>query len=47
MTITRVGTSAKYANGWDAAFSKGKKSKATAAASKKKAPGKKAKKGKK
>jgi len=46
MTITRVGTSAKYANGWDAAFSKGKKSKATAA-SKKKAPGKKAKKGKK
>ena len=45
MTITRVGTSAKYANGWDAAFSKGKKSKA--AASKKKAPAKKAKKGKK
>ena len=47
MTITRVGTSAKYANGWDAAFSKGKKSKATAAVSKKKAPAKKAKKGKK
>ncbi len=47
MTITRVGTSAKYANGWDAAFSKGKKSKATAAVSKKKAPAKKAKKSKK
>ena len=46
MTITRVGTSAKYANGWDAAFSKGKKSKA-ATASKKKAPAKKVKKGKK
>ena len=46
MTITRVGTSAKYANGWDAAFSKGKKSKGTAA-SKKKAPAKKAKKGRK
>lgn len=46
MTITRVGTSAKYANGWDAAFSKGKKSKAVTA-SKKKAPVKKAKKGKK
>ena len=48
MTITRVGTSAKYASGWDAAFKGGKASKKSAAtASKKKAPGKKAKKGKK
>ena len=48
MTITRVGTSAKYANGWDSAFGKGKSAKKSAAAtSKKKAPAKKAKKGKK
>ena len=46
MTITRVGTSAKYASGWDAAFSGGK-AKKSAAVSKKKAPGKKAKKSKK
>ena len=43
MTITRVGTNAKYADGWDSAFS----GKATAAkksakpAAKKKAPAKK------
>jgi hypothetical protein len=48
MTITRIGTNAKYSTGWDAAFSKGKKSKKAApAASKKKAPAKKAKKGRK
>jgi len=47
MTITRVGTSAKYANGWDAAFKGGKSAKKTAAVSKKKAAGKKAKKSKK
>lgn len=46
MTITRVGTNAKYATGWESAFSKGKSKKA-AVASKKKAPAKKAKKGKK
>ena len=38
MTITRVGTNAKYASGWEAAFLKGKR----AAASKKKASAKKA-----
>ncbi len=48
MTITRIGTNAKYATGWDAAFSRGKKAKKTAAAAtKKRAPAKKSKKGKK
>ena len=48
MTITRVGTSAKYASGWDAAFSKGKSAKkAATVAAKKKAPAKKSKKGRK
>ncbi len=30
MTITRVGTTQKYANGWEQAFGKGKKSKPAA-----------------
>ena len=46
MTITRVGTTAKYATGWDAAFGKGKSKKSAAAPSKKKAPEKKVKEGK-
>lgn len=36
MTILRVGTNEKYAEGWEAAFGKGKKKKA--AAQKKSAP---------
>ena len=40
MTITRVGTNAKYASGWEAAFL-GKRGGKNAAASKKKAVGKK------
>lgn len=32
MTITRVGTTQKYANGWEQAFGKTKKSKPVAAA---------------
>ncbi|MDX1944293.1 MAG: hypothetical protein SFU86_02720 [Pirellulaceae bacterium] len=48
MTITRVGTNAKYADGWDAAFGKsGGAKKSAKAAAKKKAPAKKGKKGKK
>ena len=47
MTITRVGTNAKYATGWESAFSKGKAKQAAAIAAKKKPPAKKAKKGKK
>ena len=31
MTIVRVGTTQKYANGWDAIFTKGSKKKATTA----------------
>ena len=45
MTITRVGTNAKYASGWETAFSRGKSSK-KAAAAKKKSPAKKARKAK-
>lgn len=44
MTITRIGTNAQYASGWEAAFAKGKssaKKAAKPAASKKKAAGKK------
>jgi hypothetical protein len=45
MTIVRVGTNARYADGWLDAFGKGKSSKGSAAkASKKKSPAKKAKK---
>jgi hypothetical protein len=45
MTILRVGTNAKYANGWDDAFGKGKSAKAGGAKkAAKKAPAKKAKK---
>lgn len=40
MTIVRVGTSEKYADGWADAFGKGKKKKTTKAA-KKAAPAKK------
>lgn len=47
MTITRVGTNAKYATGWESAFSKGKAKKGAAVATKKKSTAKKAKKGKK
>jgi len=47
MTITRVGTNAKYATGWDSAFAKGKAKKAATVVAKKKAPAKKSKKGKK
>jgi hypothetical protein len=45
MTILRVGTNAKYADGWEGAFGKGKSSKGSAKASKKKSPAKKTKKG--
>lgn len=41
MTITRVGTNATYASGWETAFSKGKRGTKKAAASKKKSPAKK------
>ena len=45
MTILRVGTNAKYANGWEGIFGKSKPASGSAAkASKKKSPGKKAKK---
>lgn len=48
MTITRVGTNAKYATGWDAIFAKGRASAAAKKTSAKKAPAKKsAKRGKK
>ena len=35
MTIVRVGSNSKYADGWEAAFSRGKKSKSAAAPAKK------------
>ena len=45
MTILRVGTNAKYADGWEGAFGKGRSAKGSAAkASKKKSPAKKVKK---
>ena len=37
MTITRVGTNAKYADGWDAAFGRGRGGNKTAKKSAKKA----------
>lgn len=49
MTITRVGTNAKYADGWDSAFGKqpaGGAKKAGKAAAKKKSPKKAGKKSK-
>jgi hypothetical protein len=44
MTILRVGTNAKYANGWDDVFGKGKSKASSAKKAAKKSPAKKAKK---
>ncbi len=41
MTIVRVGSNSKYAEGWESAFTKGKKSSAKPAAAAPKAGGKK------
>ena len=41
MSIVRIGSNDKYASGWDAAFGKGKKKKATKASPKKKSTKKK------
>lgn len=44
MTILRVGTNARYADGWSAAFGKAKPAKSAAKSTKKKAAAKKGKK---